>query len=337
MRVSCCRFADRATGASKSTWRPRGTAAERTEASIASSIAPGRTTRSRARPSRCGAAWCNAACAFADPLGLGLRTGPRGAVIDADGWPGPHLFYVGPMLRADLWEATAATSCACMRSAWQRCWRPSALDFENVIFTRASRVTIEPCECSATGTGGGRHGQSARPCSRSARSACSTRCAGCYAKSAMRRSSQQIAAQPASDLLLAGLATALSYLVLTGYDFSALKYAGAQVRSTTVLLTSFIAYALGNTVGLGVLTGGAVRMRLYTAAGIDAGRVAQAAAFNAGAFVIGMIAFGAAGLLWGAHQMSPSWLDCRAGSCARSPSAAAWRRRADHRSGGAQS
>jgi uncharacterized NAD(P)/FAD-binding protein YdhS len=31
------------------------------------------------------------------------------AVIDADGWPSPHLFYVGPMLRADLWEATAAS------------------------------------------------------------------------------------------------------------------------------------------------------------------------------------------------------------------------------------
>jgi uncharacterized NAD(P)/FAD-binding protein YdhS len=44
----------------------------------------------------------------ADSLGLGLRTGPSGAVIDADGWPGPHLFYVGPMLRAELWEATAA-------------------------------------------------------------------------------------------------------------------------------------------------------------------------------------------------------------------------------------
>jgi uncharacterized NAD(P)/FAD-binding protein YdhS len=42
-----------------------------------------------------------------DALGLGLRTGPKGAVIDADGWPGPHLFYVGPMLRADHWEATA--------------------------------------------------------------------------------------------------------------------------------------------------------------------------------------------------------------------------------------
>jgi uncharacterized NAD(P)/FAD-binding protein YdhS len=42
-----------------------------------------------------------------DTQGLGLRTGPKGAVIDADGWPGPHLFYIGPMLRADHWEATA--------------------------------------------------------------------------------------------------------------------------------------------------------------------------------------------------------------------------------------
>ena len=44
-----------------------------------------------------------------DGFGLGLRTGPNGAVIDAEGWPGPHLFYLGPMLRADLWEATAVT------------------------------------------------------------------------------------------------------------------------------------------------------------------------------------------------------------------------------------
>jgi uncharacterized NAD(P)/FAD-binding protein YdhS len=46
--------------------------------------------------------------AVADPLGLGLRTGPNDALVDADGWPGPHLFYLGPMLRADHWETTAA-------------------------------------------------------------------------------------------------------------------------------------------------------------------------------------------------------------------------------------
>ena len=122
----------------------------------------------------------------------------------------------------------------------------------------------------------------------------------------------QIAAKPLQDLGLSALATAISYLVLTGYDFSALKYVGVRVRRLAIVLTSFIAYALGNTVGLGVLTGGAVRMRLYTAVGVDAARVAQAAAFNAGAFVIGMAAFGAAGLLWGASDVAslihvPAW------------------------------
>lgn len=123
----------------------------------------------------------------------------------------------------------------------------------------------------------------------------------------------QIAAEPWSNLVLAVLATAVSYLVLTEYDASALRYAGAQVRRPVVMLTSFIAYALGNTVGLGVLTGGAVRMRLYTAAGIDAGQVTQAVAFNAGAFAIGMVTFGAAALLWGASDVAalvhlPVWL-----------------------------
>jgi uncharacterized NAD(P)/FAD-binding protein YdhS len=42
-----------------------------------------------------------------DPLNLGLRTAPHGACVAADGSASSHLFYLGPMLRADHWEATA--------------------------------------------------------------------------------------------------------------------------------------------------------------------------------------------------------------------------------------
>ncbi|MFC5473746.1 bifunctional lysylphosphatidylglycerol flippase/synthetase MprF [Paraherbaspirillum soli] len=108
---------------------------------------------------------------------------------------------------------------------------------------------------------------------------------------------------PLSNLLLAVLATAVSYLSLAGYDFSSLRYVGAKVKGSTIVLTSFIAYALGNTVGLGILTGGTVRMRLYTASGVEASQVAQAIAFNASAFGLGMTTFGAIGLLWGAPQV----------------------------------
>jgi len=65
---------------------------------------------------------------------------------------------------------------------------------------------------------------------------------------------------------LSVLATFISYVALTGYDWSSLRYVGAPVRYRVAAETAFIAYALSNTVGLGVLTGGAVRLRLYGAA-----------------------------------------------------------------------
>jgi uncharacterized NAD(P)/FAD-binding protein YdhS len=46
--------------------------------------------------------------AVSDPLNLGIRTGSYGALVDAQGRAATNLFYVGPMLRADHWEATAA-------------------------------------------------------------------------------------------------------------------------------------------------------------------------------------------------------------------------------------
>ncbi|SER21298.1 phosphatidylglycerol lysyltransferase [Solimonas aquatica] len=109
---------------------------------------------------------------------------------------------------------------------------------------------------------------------------------------------------PRSGILLAVLATAASFLALSGYDFSSLRYVGGTVRPRIVVLTSFIAYALGNTVGLGVLTGGAVRLRMYTAAGVEAPLVGRAIAFNALAFGIGISTLGALGLLWGAGQVA---------------------------------
>ncbi|HEX4024869.1 MAG TPA: FAD/NAD(P)-binding protein [Steroidobacteraceae bacterium] len=46
--------------------------------------------------------------ASVDPTGLGLRTGKLGALLGADGRAAGRLFYLGPMLRAASWEATAA-------------------------------------------------------------------------------------------------------------------------------------------------------------------------------------------------------------------------------------
>jgi uncharacterized NAD(P)/FAD-binding protein YdhS len=45
----------------------------------------------------------------ADALNLGIRTARFGACVDAHGRTSKDLFYLGPMLRADHWEATAAS------------------------------------------------------------------------------------------------------------------------------------------------------------------------------------------------------------------------------------
>lgn len=89
-------------------WRPRGTQRLRTHQfdRIINCTGPDYAIARSAEPLWRNLVQCG--LCVADSLGLGLRTGPNGAVLDADGWPGPHLFYVGPMLRADLWEATAA-------------------------------------------------------------------------------------------------------------------------------------------------------------------------------------------------------------------------------------
>jgi phosphatidylglycerol lysyltransferase len=108
------------------------------------------------------------------------------------------------------------------------------------------------------------------------------------------------------SLALAVLATFVSFVALTGYDASSLRYVGARVRYRVAAETSFIAYALSNTIGLGVLTGGAVRMRLYSAAGVEAGAISRAIAFNALAFMLGISVVGAAALLWGARSVAPA-------------------------------
>jgi uncharacterized NAD(P)/FAD-binding protein YdhS len=43
-----------------------------------------------------------------DALDLGVRTADHGACVDAAGRPSERLYYLGPMLRAAHWEATAA-------------------------------------------------------------------------------------------------------------------------------------------------------------------------------------------------------------------------------------
>lgn len=107
----------------------------------------------------------------------------------------------------------------------------------------------------------------------------------------------QIRTLPLSVLLVALVATAFAYLALIGYDWWALRYLDKKLPPRTIALGGFLGYAFGNTIGISVISGGAVRYRIYSAFGLNAFDVATlssyiALAMGTGLTLVGLLALG---------------------------------------------
>src|SRR6195256_4891498 len=75
----------------------------------------------------------------------------------------------------------------------------------------------------------------------------------------------------AKDVAWASVFVAGGYFTLTFYDAFALRTIGwAKIPYRVAMLASFTSYSIGHNVGASVLTGGAVRYRIYSAWGLDA-------------------------------------------------------------------
>jgi len=98
----------------------------------------------------------------------------------------------------------------------------------------------------------------------------------------------QMRATPKETLAIALGATALGYGALIGYDFWALQYLEKKLPLRVVALGGFLGYAFGNTIGISVLSGGAVRYRIYSAFGLNAFEVAALASYIALAMGTGL-------------------------------------------------
>ncbi|MBN9439108.1 lysylphosphatidylglycerol synthase domain-containing protein [Bosea sp. (in: a-proteobacteria)] len=77
------------------------------------------------------------------------------------------------------------------------------------------------------------------------------------------------------QLSLALAFTALSYLLLTGYDALALRRLGLSIPYRTTALGSFTSYSVSFTLGFPIVTGGTVRYWVYAAKGVRASEVAS--------------------------------------------------------------
>jgi phosphatidylglycerol lysyltransferase len=84
---------------------------------------------------------------------------------------------------------------------------------------------------------------------------------------------------PTHSLAGALLAAVIGFVILLGYEWSACRYAAVKLPRRTLLLGGFSAFAIGNAIGLSMLSGGSVRYRLYAREGLGAVEVARMTVF----------------------------------------------------------
>jgi len=76
-----------------------------------------------------------------------------------------------------------------------------------------------------------------------------------------------VAAVPAATLGLTLVVSAAAYLALVGYDYLAFRFVGRPLPLRSMLVPSFVAWAVSNTAPASVLTPGGLRYRLYASLG----------------------------------------------------------------------
>ena len=99
--------------------------------------------------------------------------------------------------------------------------------------------------------------------------------------------------------------TALSFATLCLYDINALAHIGRRRPWAEVALTAFSAYAVGNVAGFGALSGGAIRYRAYSRAGLSPDDIGRVIAFVTVSFSIGLVLITAIALLPVAGEIAP--------------------------------
>jgi len=108
-------------------------------------------------------------------------------------------------------------------------------------------------------------------------------------------------AQSALTIAVAGAFVVAGYVTLTFYDFFALRTIGRdKIPYATAALASFTSFTIGHSLGAAVLTGGLVRLRIYSAWGLTVVDVAKLAFVTSLTFWLGN-----AFLLGGATSYAP--------------------------------
>ena len=104
-----------------------------------------------------------------------------------------------------------------------------------------------------------------------------------------------ILAIPPINLAAACIACFSGYLALSLYDYLALRYVGARISWWKWMLAGMLGFAISNNAGHAVVSGGAIRYRLYTRWRISGGDIVKMLTFSGLTFFLGCSAIVIAG------------------------------------------
>ncbi len=91
---------------------------------------------------------------------------------------------------------------------------------------------------------------------------------------------------PNRNLLYAGAASFVGYVALSSYDFLALKYIRHKLSTWKWVFAGFIGFAVSNNAGHAIVSGGAIRYRLYTRWRIKAEEIVRMVTFSGFTYLV---------------------------------------------------
>lgn len=112
-------------------------------------------------------------------------------------------------------------------------------------------------------------------------------------------------AVPAGVLLLAALCASGAFLALATYEVVVVRYVKHCIGRAKPMITALIAFPLGHAVGQAMLSGGALRYRMYTPAGFTAMEVGATVLLSNLPYALGFGLLFDLALVFGADSLAP--------------------------------
>ena len=91
---------------------------------------------------------------------------------------------------------------------------------------------------------------------------------------------------PAHNLFLACMASLGGYVALSSYDFLALRYIGRKLAPWKWIFAGFIGFSISNNAGHAIVSGGAIRYRLYTRWRFHASEIVRMVTFSGFTYLV---------------------------------------------------